>query len=139
MTKLKEPESMDNIIYFTRRSIGSGSAATWVRKKPCPKCRKAPMGKPLDAKTGRPKIRAKEYVCPVCKYTVEKEEYEATLEAEINYNCPDCGNDDSAKIPFKRKKIQLINEETGKKTAAEALRFQCSKCSRNIDITKKMK
>ena len=140
MPKLKEPESMDELVYFTRRALagGKGEAVAWVRKQACPKCKKAPMGKPIDSK-GHKKIRAKEYVCPACKYTAEKEAYEDTLTAEINYKCPFCGNDDSIKVPSKRKKVQMIDEETGKKTVAEAIRFQCTKCGKNIDITKKMK
>lgn len=137
MAKLKEPESMDEIIYFTRRKIDSGSAVAWVKKKSCPKCKKSKMGKPVEK--GKIKIRAEVYVCPSCSYTEGKKEHEESLDAEINYTCQNCKNDDGIKIPFKRKRIQLINKETGKKKAAESLQFQCSKCSKDIDITKKMK
>jgi predicted RNA-binding Zn-ribbon protein involved in translation (DUF1610 family) len=95
------------------------------------------MGKPVVK--GKVKIRATEYQCPECNYTVQKEEYEDTLSAEIMYDCPHCGFKGDIKIPFKRKKVQLFDEETQKKTAAEALRFPCEKCKQNIDITKKMK
>ena len=136
---LKEPTSIDECIYFTQRSIGEGKVKAWVCKEKCPKCGKALMGKPKDEKTGKPKIRAKEYQCPECKYIAEKDEYESTLKAQIKYTCPYCICDGEIEIPFKRKKVQRFNEDRGKKETVEAIRFQCSKCKRDIDITKKMK
>jgi len=62
-----------------------------------------------------------------------------TLTINIQYTCPYCGHTDELQTSFKRKKIQRLNEETGKKQAIDAIRFQCSKCGKNIDITKKMK
>ena len=97
------------------------------------------MAKPKDEKTGRPKIRAKENVCPECKYTVDCDEYEDTLNVNIQYVCPHCQHSDELQTSFKRKKIQRLNEEKGKKETVEAVRFQCAKCGKNIDITKKMK
>jgi len=126
---LKEPESMEECVYFTRRTIDNGEAMAWVLKEKCPKCGKALMGKPLDPKTGQAKIRAKEYVCPKCGYTVPKKEYEDTLTANIKYTCPKCGNQGETQIPFKRKSFQGV----------QALVFECSKCKAKIPITKKMK
>lgn len=126
---LKEPESMDDLIYFTKRSIGNGSAKAWVYKQPCPKCGKAQMGKPRDEKTGDVKIRAKEYVCPACKYTVEKKEYEESLNAEIKYVCPKCKFSGEIEIQFKRKKVEGV----------DALVFKCQKCNERILVTKKLK
>jgi len=135
---LREPQSMDECVYFTRREIGvQGKVVAWVFRNQCPKCGKALMGKPVEK--GKVKIRAKEYVCPACKYTVPDEEYEETLTASIQYTCPQCSFKGEIEIPYQRKKIQMLDEETGKKKAAEALRFQCGKCGKNIDITKKMK
>ncbi len=132
------PESMEECIYFTKRTVGEeGKATAWVFKEKCPECGKGLMGKPRDK--GKVKLRAKEYVCPECDYTVEKDEYEETLTANIIYTCPHCGFEGETQIPFKRKRIQLVNEETGKKKAADALRFSCEKCKENIDVTKKMK
>ena len=70
---LKQPESMDECIYFTQRSLDGdkGSVRVWVFKQGCPKCRKAIMGKPRD-KNGKVRVRAKVYVCPGCGYTLEK-------------------------------------------------------------------
>ena len=134
---IKEPESMDELIYFTNRTIGKGTAVVWARKGLCPKCNKGTMGKPKDPKTGKVKIRAKEYMCPECSHTVEKEAYEETLFAEANFTCPHCGEQGEARIPFQRKKITVIDEK-GKKTRIEVLRFPC-KCGKTVDVSKKMK
>ncbi|MCK5629830.1 MAG: hypothetical protein KAI26_04385 [Nanoarchaeota archaeon] len=125
----KKPESMDECVYFSNRDVGAGSAMVWVFKQECPKCHKALMGKPVDAKTGRAKIRAKEYVCPGCSYSVEKEEYEEGLTAYCEYTCPECKEHGEAETPYKRKSIDGV----------KTLRFNCQSCSANIDITKKMK
>ena len=128
---LRFPESMDECVYFTRRSIGtdhSGSAVTWVYKEKCPVCKKELMGKPRK-EDGGIAIRAKEYVCPSCNHTVEKKAYEETLTASIQYVCPACKNEGEVSTLFKRKNIN----------GALTLRAQCEKCKGNIDITKKMK
>lgn len=136
---LKEPQSMDECVYFTNRSINSGTVKAWVFKELCPKCGKALMGKSRDEKTGKVKIRADEYTCPECSYTIEKEEYESSLIANVKYICPYCHNQGELQLPFKRKKEKRFNEEAGKKETVESLRFQCQKCNKDIDITKKMK
>lgn len=135
---LKEPESIDQCVYFTNRTIDNGKIKVWVLKENCSKCGKCLMSKPKDPKTGKIKIRAKEYVCPECGYEIEQKEYEESLTASINYTCPYCDHSDEIQIPFKRKRVQRV-DEMGKKETVEALRFQCSKCNENIDVTKKMK
>jgi len=126
---VKEPESMDELIYYTNRDLDNGGEVMcWVKKQKCPKCGKGLMGKPLDSKTGKPKIRAKEYVCPECGYTAEKEAYEETLTAEAKYTCPHCKKKGEASAPFKRKKVKGV----------ETLRLKCQHCGGNIDVTKKM-
>lgn len=126
-----EPQSMDELVYFTNRVLadGKGKVKCWVYRQDCPKCKKAKMAKPVDKKTGQPKIRAKEYICPSCLYKVEKEEYEQGLTAEVKYTCPGCKKDGEATAPYKRKKIEGI----------ETLRFKCQHCGGNVDVTKKMK
>lgn len=133
-----EPESIGQCVYFTNRIIGKGKVKAWVYKQKCPKCGKSLMSKPKDSK-GKIKIRAKEYVCESCHFSMPEEEYEQTLNAEAVYECPSCGYKGESVTQFKRKKVQLINEESGKKTPVEVLRFQCSKCKSNIDVSKKMK
>ena len=138
---IKEPESMHDLIYFTNRQLmgGKGSAKAWVYKGICPKCKKGTMGKPRDAKTGKAKIRAKEYVCPACSFTMECEAYEDTLTCQIMYQCPKCSKEQEIEIPYQRKKVMLFDEETQKKKSADALSFACGSCGEKIHITKKMK
>lgn len=138
---VKEPKSMDELVYFTKRDLdnGKGEVTCWTYKGNCPECGKGKMGKPINEKTGKAKIRAKEYVCPECKHTVEKEEYEETLMAQAKYKCPECSASGEIEFPFKRKTVQLFDVETQKKKAAKALQFPCEKCGYKINITKKMK
>lgn len=128
----KKPESekdIEKLVYFTQRKIDSGHAVAWVYQQECPKCKKALMGKPRDSKTGKPKIRATEYVCPSCGNSMEKKAYEESLQANIEYKCPHCGNEGEVQIPYKRKSFQGV----------PALIFPCEKCDEKIAITKKMK
>ena len=125
---LQEPKSMEECIYFTNRTIGNGKARAWVLRQKCPKCGKALMGKPRDKK-GKVLIRAKEFVCPACGHTVEKQEYEESLTANIVYVCPSCRFSGQTQVPYKRKKIDGV----------DTLRIKCAECGCNIDITKKMK
>lgn len=124
------PESMDELVYFSRRKIAEtkGSVIAWVNKLTCPKCKKALMGKPHDPKTNKIMVRAKEYQCPSCKYTEEKKEHEEKLNAMIMYECPFCSNKGETTVPFARKSWY------GKK----AIVFQCAKCKEKLGLTKKM-
>ena len=126
---VKEPESMEQLIYFTNRDVGKGAVTAWVYKGLCPKCEKGLMAKPKNEKTGRPKIRATIYVCPECGYEVDKKEHEETLECEIKYTCPECGHKGETAVLFKRKTYQGM----------KAVVFQCEKCDAKIPITKKLK
>jgi DNA-directed RNA polymerase subunit RPC12/RpoP len=124
------PDDMDKLVYFTRRKLEpQGRVIAWVDKGLCPKCKKGLMGKPKDPKTGRPKIRATEYVCDSCGHSEEKKSYEETLQANAVYTCPHCNKDGESTQPFKRKLI----------TGVQTLRIVCQHCGGNIDITKKMK
>ncbi len=136
---LKEPTSMDECVYFTNRIINDSKIKAWVFRGMCPKCGKGLMGKPRDKKTGKPKIRADEYTCPECNYTVGKSEHEDSLDINVKYTCPKCKHSDELKMPFRRKKMQRLDEETGKKETVETIRFECGKCGEKMDITKKMK
>jgi len=124
------PETMDDLVYFTKRTLGdTGKITVWVYRQKCTECDKALMGKPKNEKTGRAKIRATEYVCPKCNHTVEKQEYEDTLEAQAIYTCPACQHEGEGVIPYKRKKTKGV----------DALKFECEKCKEIILCTKKMK
>ena len=126
---LELPTDMDTLVYFTRRKIDDGKIITWVNKEICPKCKKGLMAKPKNPKTGRPKIRATEYLCESCGHSISKEEYEPTLKANIIYTCPHCKKEGEQTVPFKRKNIGGV----------ATLRIVCNDCGGNIDITKKMK
>jgi len=136
---LRFPDSMEECVYFTRRNIDSGKVVAWVFKEKCPKCGKAKMGKPKDEKTGKVKIRAKEYVCPKCGHTVEKGEYEDTLTVNIQYTCPHCGHKGETQESFRRKKVRIFDEAEQKKKSIDAIKFKCENCGKDILITKKMK
>jgi hypothetical protein len=136
---LTQPKSMDECIYFTNRASAGGKVKAWVFRKDCPKCKDQKMGKPRDPKTGKPKIRSPEYVCHECNYIEEKKEHEESLEVCISYTCPHCKFEGETKTQYKRKNIQLLDKETGKKKAAKAIQFKCEKCQEKINITKKMK
>ena len=83
---LREPQSMNECIYFTNRSIDDGQVTAWVYRKDCPKCKKAKMGKPVVK--GKVKTRAEEYECPACKYREGKLEHEESLQLEARYTFP---------------------------------------------------
>ena len=136
---LTEPNSMEECVYFTNRVSDKGKIKCWVFKEKCIKCNKGLMGKPKDKKTGKIQIRAKYYECPECKYQVPEQEYEDSLTANVKYTCKYCSNEGEIQVPFKRKKVKIIDEEDLKQKTAESLRFKCVKCSKDIDVTKKMK
>lgn len=136
---LKQPESMEECVYFTKRTTAGGSVKAWVFKGECPKCGKGKMGKPRDAKTGKVKVRSTEYECPECGYNVPKQEYEDTLTANIEYVCPHCKHQGEIQVPFKRKKTKIFDEEEQKKVSVDAIIFECGKCKEKIYVTKKMK
>jgi len=124
---LKQPESMDECLYFTNREIGNGWVKAWVFRKTCPKCEKALMGKPIEK--GKVKTRAKEYVCNECGYKESKEEHESSLTMNIIYKCPYCGFEGETTTEYKRKTFKGV----------PAYVFTCQKCGKKIAITKKLK
>ncbi|HIH39698.1 TPA: hypothetical protein HA219_03190 [Candidatus Woesearchaeota archaeon] len=126
---LRFPDSMDECIYFTRRKDDDSYIIAWVFKKQCPKCKKGPMAKPKAPKTGRPKIRAAEYVCDKCGYSEEKKVHEESLLVNIQYRCRYCGNEGETTTEFRRKAFEGIPSYV----------FECQKCHKKIGITKKMK
>lgn len=127
---IRMPESMDECIYFTRRVFdNNGKAIAWVYRKKCPKCGKATMGKPLDPKTKRPKIRADTFECPSCGFSEPRQQHEESLNVEVMYTCPYCGNKGEATTQYKRKLLDGV----------QAYVFECDKCKKKIGLTKKMK
>ena len=128
MMGLIEPESMDECLYFSNRTLGElGKAKAWVYKKKCPECAKVKMGKPVVK--GKVKIRALEYVCPECGYTEDKKEHEGSLNMEIKYVCPKCEHEGEVEVPYVRKTFQGV----------KSVVFICGGCGEKLAITKKMK
>ncbi len=126
----KQPESTEECIFYTRRTIGAdeeGRITAWVFKKECPKCHKAQMGKPVVK--GKKMVRAKEYVCPACGYVEEKFDHEKTLMVNIEYTCPFCKKSGEATTEYKRKTLDGV----------PAYIFNCGFCQKKLGITKKMK
>jgi transposase-like protein len=132
---MKIPDSMDECVYFTNRSLANekgeyaGKIICWARRLQCPQCKKGLMAKPVDAKTGKFKVRATEYVCPACKYTEEKKEHEEKLSAEAHYTCPECKKTGEGTVPYARKTYQGV----------KAILFTCEHCKAKLPVTKKMK
>ena len=124
----KMPDSMDQCIYFTRRTLdNNGKAIAWVEREKCPKCKKGLMGKPKEK--GKVKTRATYYECPECGFQEEKKTHEEKCTVRVIYTCPYCKNSGEATTQYKRKKWEGI----------DAYVFECSKCKKKIGITKKMK
>jgi predicted RNA-binding Zn-ribbon protein involved in translation (DUF1610 family) len=125
---ITEPENMDELVYFTNRTLeNNGKIKAWVYKIDCPKCKKEKMGKPVEK--GKVKIRAKEYVCNSCKYLEQQKEHEDKLTVEVIYTCPYCGFSGEATTEYKRKTFMGVPSYV----------FKCGKCNEKIGITKKMK
>ena len=127
---VKMPESIDNLVYFSRRTLADdkGRAIAWTRKATCCRCKNGLMGKPVE--NGKVKVRAAEYVCPKCGHSEPKKEHEASLTTEIIYDCPfpKCSKHGEAIVPFARKSFY------GKK----AIVFSCAACGEKLGITKKL-
>ena len=137
---ITQPKSMDECVYYTLRTMGDkGKVRAWILRSSCPKCKQALMTKPRDPKTGNFKIRATEYVCPKCNFTINEDEYAQTLNPQAIYTCQKCGNNGDVEMLAKRKKVKIFDEEEQKEKTADAYQFLCSKCSEKINVTKKMK
>ncbi len=125
---LKKLESMEECIYFTNRTIGSGRAMAWVFRKDCPKCNKGVMGKPLK-KGGKIDKKAEYYVCYACGYQESETEVEDSLKINVEYKCPHCGSEGEATTEYKRKTFEGVLSYV----------FECTKCGKKTGITKKLK
>jgi len=132
---LRKPKSMSELVYHTRRKDEFGTVRVWVFKENCTKCGKVKMGKPVNPKTGKVKSRSKEYVCSECDHSVEKEAYEDSLTASIEYTCPE-GHSGEIEIPFERRKLTIKNLNTGKNKRKPGVSFNCKTCDFEIKIIK---
>lgn len=126
---LKKPQSVEECIYFTNRTIiASGRAMAWVFRKECPKCKKGIMGKP-QKKGGKVDKKADHYVCYSCGYLESNEEVENNLVLNVEYKCPHCGNEGETTTEYKRKSFEGVPSYV----------FECQKCKKKIGLTKKLK
>lgn len=124
---LKKPQSMEECIYFTNRTMGNGHAIAWVFRKECPKC-KGIMGKP-QKKNGKVDKKADHHVCYSCGYRENNEQVENSLLINVEYKCPHCGNEGETTTEYKRKSFEGVPSYV----------FECQKCHKKIGLTKKMK
>ncbi len=119
---LKQPDSVDECVYFTRRALGpKGRVTAWAFWKECPQCHKGLMK--------RPKKTSLTYDCPSCGYAEPKAEHEAGLVVNVEYVCPSCGHAGEATTEYKRKSWQGV----------KAYLFSCAQCKEKIGVTKKLK
>lgn len=119
---LKQPESVDECIYFTRRTLKpKGRIMAWAFRKRCPKCKKGLMVKP--------KKTSLTYDCPSCGYAEPKAEHIEDMMLNVEYTCPSCGGSGEAETEYKRKTWQGV----------KAYVFPCGKCGEKIGVTKKLK
>ena len=128
MMALKKPESAEECVYFTNRTIGNGSVMAWVFRKQCPKCKTGIMGKP-QKKNGKPDKKADNYVCYKCGYSELNEAVENSLTINVEYKCPDCSNEGETTAPYQRKTFEGVPSYV----------FECQKCHKKIGLTKKLK
>lgn len=125
---LKKPESMEECVYFTNRTIDSGRAMAWVYRKKCIKCNEGSMDKPLK-KDGKKDKKAPNYICNKCDNQESNEEVEKDLKVEVDYKCPHCSFEGETTTEYVRKTFQ----------GAKSFVFVCEKCSQKIPITKRLK
>lgn len=124
----KKPASMEECVYFTNRTIGSGKAVAWAFRKKCAKCNKWPMSKP-QKKSGKIDKKAEHYVCYSCGYEESDEETENNLILNVEYKCSHCGNEGEMTTEYKKKSFYGV----------KAYVFNCQKCGQKIGITQKLK
>ncbi len=124
---LKKPSSAGDCVYFTNRTFESGRAMAWVLRKECPKC-KGIMGKPKK-KGDKVDKKADHYDCYSCGYQETNEQVENSLTINVEYKCPQCGNEGETTTEYKRKTFEGVPSYV----------FECQKCQKKIGLTKKLK
>lgn len=124
---LKKPESMDECLYFSNRSIGEGKAMAWVLRPDCSQC-DGKLGKPIKP-SGKPDKKATYFECPKCKRQLSNEEAAEVLKVSVEYTCPHCKHQGETQTDYKRKSFKGV----------QAFVFSCEKCNQKIPITKKLK
>jgi len=127
---LTPPKSMSEVYYHTFRVYpDGGKVRAWAYKLKCPECKEGILGKELNEKTGKVKIRSKKYVCSNCDFTCEQSDIEKLTKLEAIYTCPHCMKEGESTAPFKRKTYKGVLSYV----------VICEHCGEKIGITKKMK
>jgi hypothetical protein len=126
---IKEPENMDDLLFFTNRRSDNGAIKAWAHRPLCPKCKKGKMGKPVNEKTGKVAKKAEVYACHACHYEMPGSEAEKIAVVDVLFTCPFCRKSGEAKTSYERKLWQGV----------PAYVFECTFCKQKIGITKKMK
>ena len=128
-TTLKQPQSMDELMYFSRRTVMDGRVVAWVFKPQCPECGDDRLEKPTNPKTGKKKTRSSKFVCETCGYEEKKKKTEERATVNIHYICPHCEHEGDTTTKYDRRTY------LGKK----AFVFKCDECWQEIPITKRVK
>lgn len=126
---MDEPESMDDLLFFTNRVTDNMRIKAWTYRPTCPKCRKGKMGKPVNEKTGKVSKKAEVYECPACHHEMPEAEIEKIAVVDVIFTCPFCRKSGQTKTPYVRKPWKGV----------PAYVFECTFCKEKIGITKKMK
>lgn len=116
---MREPESVEECLYFTRRAFGDGKIMAWAFRKSCPKC---------GALMKKPTKRATTYEC-VCGHAEPKAEHEKDVVVNVRYTCPFCQHEGETTTDYKRRTWQGV----------KAYVFICEGCGKKVGITKKLK
>ena len=118
---IRRPKDIQELVYHTQRPLSrkreddqSGFCHMWVFKPNCPSCEQGVLGKP--------KRRAKFFVCSNCskEFAVE----EVTLIALGEYDCPYC------------KHHGEFEQEWVRTKTARKFSFKCGGCNKKLEVTK---
>lgn len=121
---------MNEVYYHTiRATADGGKIRAWAYKKVCPECNEGVLSKPVDEKTGKYKVRSKEYVCTKCGFECSKDEAEEGVELQAIYTCRACKKEGEYAGPYKRKSFQGVPSYI----------VVCGHCGEKMPLTKKMK
>lgn len=126
-TSLPKPSSMEELLYFTRRTIKDGRTVAWVFKVDCPECGDGVLQKPRKD-DGGVKTRSPYWNCSNCDYET-KDDVDEGLDVNIHYICPHCGFEGDAQTEYERRTYY----------GEDAIVFQCRDCYQEIPISKKIK
>ena len=85
------------------------------------------MDKP-QKKNGKVDRKADYHLCNSCGYRESNEQVENSLVINIEYKCPDCGNEGQTTSEYKRKTFEGVPSYV----------FECQKCHKKIGLTKKL-